>query len=158
MLAGGRFCSPAAGRYSPTEGEGLAVAVALEQSKFYTLGCEQLYIATDHKPLVGIMNQQNLNTTENPRPQRIKERTMWWKFELIYTPGDSQKGADVISRSKSPVTLNNHDNSPDNEQTPYAINFLWLSQSQSPTHVAPVSLNPITTVTWEDKETKTRNE
>ena len=115
VLAGGRFCSPAAGRYSPTEGEGLAVAVALEQSKFYTLGCEQLYIATDHKPLVGIMNQQNLNTTENPRPQRIKERTMWWKFELIYTPGDSQKGADVISRSKSPVTLNNHDKSPDNE-------------------------------------------
>ena len=31
------------------------VWLGLELSKFYTLGCPRLYVATDHKPLVGIV-------------------------------------------------------------------------------------------------------
>ena len=78
VLAGGRFTLPAESRYSPTEGECLAVAVGLEQSKFYTLGCPKLYIATDHKPLVGILCDRALDTIANPRIVSIKERTLWW--------------------------------------------------------------------------------
>ena len=52
LPVGGRFTLPAESHYSPTEGECLAVAVDLEQSKFYTLGCPRLYIATYHNPLV----------------------------------------------------------------------------------------------------------
>ena len=73
MLAGGRFTLPAESRYSPTEGECLAVAVGLEQSKFYTLGCPRLYIATDHKPLVGILCDRALDTIGNPRIVSVSE-------------------------------------------------------------------------------------
>ena len=57
-------------------GECLAVAVALEQSKFYTLGCPRLYVATDHKPLVGILCDRALDTIANPTIVSIKERTL----------------------------------------------------------------------------------
>ena len=59
-MAGGRFTIPAETRYSPTEGEALEVAVGLESSRYYTLGCPRLYVATDHKPLLGILNDMML--------------------------------------------------------------------------------------------------
>ena len=46
--AGSRFTTDAETRYSPTEGEALAVAWSLHKSKFFTLGCKNLTIATDH--------------------------------------------------------------------------------------------------------------
>ena len=67
VLAGGRFTIPAETRYSPTEGEALAVVVGLECSRYYTLGCKQLYVATDHKPLLAILNDRALDTITNPR-------------------------------------------------------------------------------------------
>ena len=100
VLVGGRFTLPAESRYSPTEGECLAVAVGLEQSKFYTLGCPRLYIATDHKPLVGILCDRALDTIANPRIVSIKERTLWWNFEILYVEGKSQQAADALSRKK----------------------------------------------------------
>ena len=100
VLAGGRFTLPAESRYSPTEGECLAVAVALEQSKYYTLGCPRLYVATDHKPLVGILCDRALDTIANPRIVSIKERTLWWNFEILYVEGKNQKAADALSRQK----------------------------------------------------------
>ena len=47
-------------RYAPIEGEALGLAWALEQTKYLTLGCENLTVATDHKPLVGIFNDKEL--------------------------------------------------------------------------------------------------
>ena len=64
-MAGGRFTIPAESRYSPTEGEALAVAVGLEGSKYYTLGCRSLVVATDHKPLLSILNDRALDTVVN---------------------------------------------------------------------------------------------
>ena len=103
VLAGGRFTLPAESRYSPTERECLAVAVGLEQSKFYTLGCPRLYVATDHKPLVGILSDRALDTIANPRIVSIKERTLWWKVEILYVEGKSQQAADALSRKKFSV-------------------------------------------------------
>merc|ERR1712030_281087 len=51
ILAGGRFTSPAESRYSPVEGEALAIVEGLEGTKDYTLGMRNLVVATDHKPL-----------------------------------------------------------------------------------------------------------
>ena len=67
VLAGGRFTIPAESRYSPTEGEMLAVAVGLESSRYYTLGCQKLYVATDHKPLMSILNDRALDTICQPQ-------------------------------------------------------------------------------------------
>merc|ERR1711954_344359 len=102
VLAGGRFTIPAETRYSPTEGEMLAVAAGLESSKYYTLGCKKLVVATDHKPLLSILNDRALDTVVNPRMLRIKERTLAWQFDMVYMPGNKQAAADKLSR-KDPV-------------------------------------------------------
>ena len=101
VLAGGRFTIPAESRYSPVEGEALAVAVGLESSRYYTLGCRQLYVATDHKPLLTILNDRALDTIANPRLLRIKERTLAWRFDMVYVPGTRQAAADSLSRKKN---------------------------------------------------------
>ena len=51
-LAGSRFLSSAEQRYAPIEGEALAVAWGLEQTRYFTQGCDDLLVVTDHKPLV----------------------------------------------------------------------------------------------------------
>ena len=41
---------------------------------------------------------------ENPRLARIKERTPWWQFNILHTPGKKQLAADALSRrSKLPA-------------------------------------------------------
>ena len=100
VLAGGRFTIPAETRYSPTEGEALAVAVGLESSRYYTLGCPRLYIATDHKPLISILGDRALDTVVNPRLLKIKERTLAWRYDMVYVPGKKQAAADTLSRRK----------------------------------------------------------
>ena len=104
-MAGGRFTIPAETRYSPVEGEALAVAVGLESSSYYTLGCRKLYVATDHKPLLAILNDRALDTIVSPRLLRINERTLAWQFDLVYVPGNRQAAADALSRKKSLAVL-----------------------------------------------------
>ena len=101
VLAGGRFTIPAESRYSPTEGEALAVVVGLESSKYYTLGCKRLVVATDHKPLVSILGDRAMDTIANPRLLRIKEKALPWVFDIIHVPGWRQAAADAISRKRS---------------------------------------------------------
>ena len=98
---GGRFTSPAESRYSPVEGEALAGAEALHKFKYYVLGCPTLVVATDHKPLLKILNDIDLDTIVNPRLLRLKERTLPWNFEMVYVPGTKQAAADTLSRKKT---------------------------------------------------------
>ena len=58
IYAGSRVTKPAESRYSPTEGEALALSWALHHSFLYTLGNNDLLTATDHKPLLGIFNNR----------------------------------------------------------------------------------------------------
>ena len=53
VLAGSRFLRQNKKNWCPGEGEGLAVEYALKKTKHFVLGCKQLYMATDHKPLLG---------------------------------------------------------------------------------------------------------
>ena len=64
-LAGSRFNTDAETRYAPIEGEAQAVAWVLEQSKFFTQGCDRLTVATNHKPLVSLLGQKSLNQVAN---------------------------------------------------------------------------------------------
>ena len=83
----------------------MAVAVGLECSKYYTLGCKKLVVATDHKPLLSILNDRALDTVVNPRLLRIKERTLAWQFDVVYVPGGRQAAADALSRKKTGVAV-----------------------------------------------------
>ena len=99
---GSRFLSSAEQRYAPIEGEALAAAWALEQTKYFTLGCKNLVLVTDHKPLVQILSDKALDQISNPRIFRLKQRTLPWCFDVAYLPGKTNAAADATSRHPSP--------------------------------------------------------
>ena len=101
-LAGSRFLIGPEQRYVAIEGEALAIAWALEQTKYFTLGCENLIVATDHKPLVAIFQDKELTQIANPRIFRLKQRTLWWTFKVVYLAGSTNSAADAVSRHPSP--------------------------------------------------------
>ena len=79
-LAGSRFLHKAEQNYWPVEGEALAVAWALEDTRFFTLGCSELNIQTDHRPLVKLLGDRTLDEIDNRRLINLKEKTMSWRF------------------------------------------------------------------------------
>jgi hypothetical protein len=71
-LVGSRFTHAAESRYAPVEGEALAVADALSKAGYFVLGCEDLMIAVDHKPLLKLFRDRSLE--DNPRLRNLKEK------------------------------------------------------------------------------------
>ena len=100
-LAGSRFLSQTESNYAPIEGEALAVAWALEQTKFFTMGCNNLLVIVDHKPLVKIFSDRRLDEISNPRLFRMKRRTLMWRFQIEYQPGKRNSFSDAVSRNPS---------------------------------------------------------
>ena len=82
MFAGSRFTKDAESRYSATEGEALAVSWSLNHARMFTLGCTNLLVTTDHKPLLGILQDRNLASITNRRIQRFKEKTLQFEFKV----------------------------------------------------------------------------
>jgi hypothetical protein len=103
ILAGSRFLSSAESRYAPIEGEALAVAWSLEQTRFFTQGCADLLVITDHKPLVKIFGDRTLDEIANTRLFRLKQRALPWHFSIGHMPGRTNKAADATSRHPSPA-------------------------------------------------------
>ena len=66
-LVGSRFTSAAESRYAPIEGEALAVVEALNKTRHFVLGCPNLIIAVDHKPLLKVFGDRDLDKIPNPR-------------------------------------------------------------------------------------------
>ena len=97
-LASSRFLSSAERNYAAVEGEALAVAWGLEQTRYFTLGCDDLLVVVDHKPLVKLLGDRRLDEITNPRLLRLKQRTLMWKFEIEYQPGNLNTTSDALSR------------------------------------------------------------
>ena len=97
-LVGSRFLHDAETRYAPIEGEALAVAYALHQCRYFVLGCPDLIVATDHKPLTSVLNDRSLADIQNRRLQNLKEKTLSYRFSIVHVPGRKQLGADATSR------------------------------------------------------------
>ena len=100
-LAGSRFLTSAEQRYAAVEGEALAIAWGLEQTRYFTQGCDNLVVVTDHKPLVRIFGDRTLDEITNTRLFRLKQRTLPWRFEVEYLPGATNLAADAASRHPS---------------------------------------------------------
>jgi len=98
-LAGSRFLRPSELRYAPVEGEALAIAWSLEHTKYFTQGCDDLVIVTDHKPLVNFFSDRTLDQITNARLFSIKQRTLPWRFRVVYRPGTDNKFSDATSRN-----------------------------------------------------------
>ena len=97
-LVGSRFTHSAESRYAPIEGEALAVADALDKSRHFVLGCENLIIAVDHKPLLKIFGDRSLENISNSRLKNLKEKTLRYKFRMVHIPGAKNRASDTISR------------------------------------------------------------
>ena len=132
VYVGSRFLKDAETRYAPIEGEALAIAYALEKCKMFVLGCPDLTIATDHKPLVNIFNDRALETIHNPRLSQLKEKTLRYSFKVVHVPGKSNRGPDFTSRY--PIT-----DSP-----------LPLIEESSTRACAAFQAKQVPTVTWEN--------
>ena len=64
------------------------------------LGCDKLVVAVDHKPLLGLLNDKSLADIENPRLLMLKEKTLWFNFDVIWIAGSKHCGPDYMSRTK----------------------------------------------------------
>lgn len=97
-LCGSRHLTQAEAGYAPVEGEALAVAWCLRKARLFLLGCPNLVIATDHRPLVKLFGDKALKDIANPRLFRLKERTLQYKFTMRFLPGKHNAAADFLSR------------------------------------------------------------
>ena len=97
-LCGSRFLTPTEQRYAAVEGEALAIVWALQKARLFLLGCPNLEVITDHRPLVKIFSDRELKGLTNPRLFRLKEKTLLYKFTIRYRPGRLNSMADVLSR------------------------------------------------------------
>ena len=61
VLVGSKFNNDSESRYAPVEGEALAMVLALESTRLFTLGNPNLIVETDHKAPVNIMGPKLLH-------------------------------------------------------------------------------------------------
>ena len=97
-LVGSRFTSGAESRYAPIEGEALAVVDALDKARHFTLGCTDLIVAVDHKPLLKTFGDRCLDDIPNPRLRNLKEKSLRYRFRVVHIPGLRHAAADAVSR------------------------------------------------------------
>ena len=92
-----RSLSDSERRYAQIEKEMLAVTYGLEKFHHYTFG-RQVFVVTDHKPLVSISNKQLSKAPK--RLQNLLMRAQRYTFELRWSPGTEIPVADVLEISK----------------------------------------------------------
>ena len=84
--------------YALIEGEALAMVYGHESTREYCLGNDKLTIGVDHKPLVPIMGNQNLELIKNLHLRNLKDKTLMYRFRMKHIPGTMHTGPDVASR------------------------------------------------------------
>ena len=166
-LVGSRFTSAAESRYAPIEGEALAVVEALNKTRHFVLGCPNLIIAVDHKPLLKVFGDRDLDKIPNPRLRNLKEKTLRYRFEITHIPGIRHAATDAISRK--PVCAAEHLDIPD-DATPICMDlnapllphdFLMAIRTESD-DISPVSdenyLDGTDSITWDDLRVATSSD
>ena len=79
------------------EGEALAVLWCLQKVRLFLLGCPNLTIVTDHRPLTKFLVNRALSEVVKPRLFRLKERTLQYRFQVKYLPGKRNAAAEFLS-------------------------------------------------------------
>ena len=98
VFAGSRFTRGPETRYAPIEGETLAVVYGLQCCRMFIMGCPELIVTTDHKPLIRILNDRELETIHNPRLLQLKEKTLMYRYRIVHIAGSSNGAPDAASR------------------------------------------------------------
>ena len=146
-LVGSRFTSGAESRYAPIEGEALAVVDALDRARHFVLGCDNLIVAVDHKPLLKIFGDRCLDDIPNPRLRNLKEKSLRYRFRMAHVPGACHAAADAVSRH------------PVGEATPLHLPDDVAASDNAPTCIQAATTNEmIKSVTWDDIRLATTND
>ena len=126
-LVGSRFTSGAESRYAPEEGEALAID-AIDKARHFTLGCTDLIVVVDPKPLVKLFGDSWLDAIPNPRLRNLKEKSLPYRFRVTHIPGLRQAAADAVSRKPvgKPTILTLPDNIASVHPTPDSLPPLGL--------------------------------
>ena len=104
-MVGSRFTNKSESNYAPIEGELLAVTYGLKKTKYYTLGSEKLTVCVDNKPLLGGLGDTELDKVDNTRLEKLKEKTLGWRFRIIQAPGKPVPSTDALSCAPSSADL-----------------------------------------------------
>lgn len=161
---GSRFTSGAESRYAPVEGEALATVDALGKARHFILGCSDLILATDHKPLLKLFGNRSLDDIPNPRLRNLKEKSLRYRFQMVHIPGVRHVAADAVSRhpvgEPTPMTLPDDiatilNPMPSNiPELPHSFLAAIRTQKQDSAKICNVSTTPATkmikSVTWDD--------
>ena len=87
-VVGSQFTHPADSRCALIKrGKALAVTDALSKARHFVLGCDHLIIVVDHKLLIKPFGDRLLSYITNSRLRNIKEKTLHYRFKMIYIPG-----------------------------------------------------------------------
>ena len=90
IFAGSRFTYDSES-VQQTEGEMLATIFSLEHAQMFILGCTELVISTDYKPLLGFLNNsQDISSIVNPCISNLKQKTRRYQFTTQYNPSKWQ--------------------------------------------------------------------
>ena len=73
------------------------MADALDKGRHFVLGCNNLVIKVDHKPLLKIFEDRSLDKISNPRVHNIKDKTHRYHFRIVHIPGAKNSTSDTIS-------------------------------------------------------------
>ena len=84
-------------RYAQIEKEMLAIVFACNKFRQYIYGKPNIYINTDHRPLVRII-EKPLNDIST-RLQKMRRRLQQYDIKLSYIPGQELVIADALSRN-----------------------------------------------------------
>ena len=59
---------------------------------------QNLTVATNHKPLLKVFGDRRLCEMENPCLTNLKEKAMYFRFDMVHVPGRFHKGPVAMSR------------------------------------------------------------
>ena len=152
-LVGSRFTTSAESRYAPIEGEALAVVEALKKAKHFVLGCCDLIVAVDHKPLLKVFGDRSLEDIQNPRLFNLKEKTLRFRFRMVHVPGVRHAAADAVSRYPSSHSEQLHQ--ADDATAVSSVHYLsalrtYVTDETYMHHQSCQPVNDLETVTWDD--------
>ena len=124
------------------------------------MGCRDLIVAVDHKPLLKILSDRSLQDIPNNRLRNLKERTLRYQFRIAHIPGTKHKAADALSRyptgTAEPLKLMDDIAEQSKPMCADLQSFDTLDGDLKLSSIA--SLNNIENVTWDDVREATTGE
>ena len=136
----------------PCGGRSLGRSRRSQVHVYFVLGCEDLTIAVDHKPLLKLFGDRSLKNIPNPRLRNLKEKTLQYKFSMTHIPGKKHRAADTISRhpTRDPMKMPLNNDVASLQSSPRLFPPRFRAYLPEETSLSAFILHsaPIQSVTW----------